>query len=100
MTVRFEQGVLVTARARCGWTLDGGALHLHGFSGDSEAIAPLVAEAERIALERFAAVCITTLEAGDPWAEALARCGFERDDAELTVRNGEVRTELTLVRTL
>jgi len=94
----MTRGAITVARARCGWALDGGALHLHGFDGETGAIAALVARAERVAGEQNAAVCVTTLDAHDRWVEPLVGCGFERDDAELYVRNGEVRTEITLLR--
>lgn len=80
------------------WALDAGALHLYGFAGAHDAAAALVADAERIAREQRAAVCVVTLDEEDAWVEALLACGFEQDDAELTVRNGEVRTEVTLIR--
>jgi hypothetical protein len=92
-------GELVAADTRCRWTIDGGALHLYGFSG-SGALDALVGQAERIAREQFAAVCVTTLDSADPRIEGLMRCGFELDESELTVRGGEVRTDVTLIRPL
>lgn len=92
------RGSIAVAEARCGWALDGGALHLHGFDGRVDAIAALLAQAEEIAHGARAAVCVATLDAQDRWVEPLVGCGFERDDAELTVRGREIRTEVTLVR--
>lgn len=80
------------------WALDAGALHLYGFEGAHAAAPDLVAEAERLAREQYAAVCVVTLDEDDRWVAALLACGFDVDDAERTVRNGEVRTELTLIR--
>jgi hypothetical protein len=94
----MESGVIAGEAASCAWALDGGALHLHRFDGQTGEVAALVAQAERIAVEHNAAVCVATLDAFDRWVEPLAGCGFERDDAELYVRDGEVRTEVTLLR--
>lgn len=92
------RGSIAVPGARCGWALDGGALHLHGFDGAALAAAALVAEAERVARELEAALCVVTLDAQDAWLDALVRCGFERDYEELYVRGGEVRTEVMLCR--
>jgi hypothetical protein len=92
------RGAIALAEARCGWALDGGALHLHGFDGSIDALGDLVSRAEEIARGAHAAVCVATLDAQDRWLEPLVCCGFERDDAELTVREGKVRTEVTLLR--
>jgi hypothetical protein len=93
-----ERGTISVAAARCGWALDGGALHLYAFDGETSATAALAGRADALAREHGAAVCVTTLDARDPWVEPLVAAGFERDDAELTVRGGEVRTDLTLLR--
>lgn len=94
----LDRGTIAVGPARCGWALDGGSLHLHAFSGDTGAAEDLVAQAELVAREHRAAVCVVTLGESDPWVEPLVACGFERDDAELTVRGGEVCTEITLLR--
>ena len=93
----MQQGTISGRTATCAWALDGGALHLHRFEGETAAIEELVAQAQRIAIEESAAVCVATLDEFDRWVEPLVGCGFERDTTEPYVRNGEVRTEVTLV---
>lgn len=94
----FDRGSIIVPRARCGWALDGGSLHLFAFSGVEHAVDALVAEADRVAREQRAALCVTTLDSEDRWTRALVGCGFEYDYEELYVRDGEVRTEVTLFR--
>lgn len=95
-----DRGGIELAGVRCGWALDGGALHLYRFEGDVTAIGALVNEAQRIAHRLGAAVCVATLDSEDRWVEPLVACGFERDETEPYVRNGEVRMEVTLLRVL
>ena len=93
-----DRGAIDAGAARCGWALDGGALHLHSFAGDTLDAGALVAAAVGVATECNAAVCVATLDEADPWVAALVAHGFAIDDEEPTVRGGKVRNELTLLR--
>lgn len=80
------------------WALDAGALHLYDFDPVVDRAETIVTAADRIARAEGAAVCVATLVEPDPWIEALCRCGYEVDCSEPTVKGGEVRSEVTLVR--
>lgn len=93
-----DGGVILGLDALCCWALDAGALRLYDFAGDASGLGALLAAAGALALARAAAVTVVTLDAGSRWHEPLRGAGFEPDEAELSVRDGTVRTEVTLVR--
>jgi hypothetical protein len=80
------------------WALDAGALHLYDLDPAVDDAEAIVTEADRIARAEGAAVSVATLVEPDPWIEALCRHGFEVDSTEPTVKDGQVRNEVILVR--
>jgi len=93
-----EGGTLIADTATLSWALDGGALFLYDIVGEGEALAALVALADRMASDLLAGVLATTLYEDDPVVDRLSALGFERDWSEPDATGRRVRTLIGLVR--